>query len=162
MRLFNNFLQFLFELKTYIQYLRTIKKNRNTPEFQRLKLRTDWFGRIYTVVNLRKEDLGTSEEFKRELINRKLARPIYDYLTMTLNLAEIIHTELEYIDGGPDFISYSYLVKFNFTFQFLNLWYLIKVSAFLYSMYYLFFRVLNIEYWFGLVIQFLSQHNIIK
>ena len=43
----------LKEISLYREYLKVIKKESlDSPEWSRLRLRKDWFGRIYTVINL--------------------------------------------------------------------------------------------------------------
>ena len=61
------------ELGLYREYLSEIKKQSlDSPEWGKLRLRRDWFGRIYTVVNLPPE-VTQSPDFP------KYARPsLYD------------------------------------------------------------------------------------
>jgi hypothetical protein len=40
------------DIKNYFFIRKTIKKNIGTIEWEKFKLRVDWIGRIYTVVNL--------------------------------------------------------------------------------------------------------------
>jgi hypothetical protein len=43
----------LKEIRLYREYLKVIKKESlDSPEWSKLRLRRDWFGRIYTVFNL--------------------------------------------------------------------------------------------------------------
>ena len=53
------------EIRLYREYLETIKKESfDSPEWSRLRLRKDWFGRIYTVFNLPPE-VTQSPDFPR-------------------------------------------------------------------------------------------------
>lgn len=103
----------------------------NSPLWTRLRLRHDWLGRIYTVVNLPPE-VTQSRDFPVD------ARPAYvfeeiksvnDYLTK-LNLQEIITPVLKPL---PETNGDSYLVIYYFFFRHLSwLWilrFLLEVTA---------------------------------
>jgi len=156
MFLISNFKEVLIDIKNYIQLLIVVKKNKNTTEWKNLNLRADWIGRIYTVISLRKEDFGETEDFRRLKINKQLATPIYTYLTERLNLVEILTTRLKYIEG-----SYSYLLYFTPIFKRLSLWYIIKCGIFIYFIYFI-YNILNLSFWFNKLIQILTLYNIIK
>jgi len=104
------------DLKLYSDYLSIIKKESlSSPQWSKLKLRKDWFGRIYTVVNLPAE-VTQSRDFPTEarpaFVFEEI-RPINEYLTR-LNLHEIIAPLLQPIkDTGGD----SYLVIYYFVFR---------------------------------------------
>jgi len=109
----------LKELRIYSQYRSTVKEeSMNSPFWTRLRLRYDWFRRIYTVVNLPPE-VTMSREFPVD------ARPAYvfeelkgvnDYLTK-LNLQEVITPVLKPI---PETNGDSYLVVYYFFFRYLS------------------------------------------
>jgi hypothetical protein len=113
---FLNFLSVLKELKIYSDYRSLIKKEKlNSPLWIKLRLRHDWIGRIYTVVNLPPE-VTMSRDFPRD------ARPAFvfeeikgvnDYLT-TLNLQEVLTPSLQPIEGTNED---SYLVVYYFFFR---------------------------------------------
>ena len=42
------FKRVVIDINNYFYIRRTIKKNQNTVEWQKFKLRVDWIGRIYT------------------------------------------------------------------------------------------------------------------
>lgn len=106
----------LRELKIYSDYRSIIRKERlNSPIWSKLRLRYDWIGRIYTVVNLPPE-VTMSRDFPRD------ARPAFvfeeikgvnDYLT-TLNLQEVITPSLQPIEETNED---SYLVVYYFFFR---------------------------------------------
>ena len=113
----------------------------NSPFWTRLRLRYDWLGRIYTVVNLPPE-VTQSRDFPID------ARPAYvfeelkgvnDYLTK-LNLQEIITPVLKPL---PETNGDSYLVVYYFFFRYLSwLWilrFLLEIAAII-------FVALNWEY----------------
>ncbi len=112
----------LKELKIYSDYRAIIRKERlDSPLWLKFKLRYDWIGRIYTVVNLPPE-VTMSRDFPAD------ARPAFvfeeikgvnDYLTK-LNLQEVITPALQPIEetNGD-----SYLVIYYFFFRYLSwLW----------------------------------------
>lgn len=156
MFLFSNFRDAVVDVKNYLLLLSIIKKNKNTPEWNSLNLRTDWIGRIYTVINLQKQDFSDTEDIRRLKINKQLAAPVYNYLTERLNLVELLTTKLEYIEG-----TYSYLLYFNPWFRQLSLWYVIKLAIFGMLSYFL-FGLLNGPFWLGKIISFLVANNILK
>lgn len=130
------------ELRVYSQYRSTVKEeSMNSPFWTRLRLRYDWLGRIYTVVNLPPE-VTQSRDFPVD------ARPAYvfeelkgvnDYLTK-LNLQEIITPVLKPL---PETNGDSYLVVYYFFFRYLSwLWilrFLLEIAAII-------FVALNWEY----------------
>jgi hypothetical protein len=125
-------LKIIRELRVYSQYRSTVKdESMNSPLWTRLRLRHDWLGRIYTVVNLPPE-VTQSRDFPVD------ARPAYvfeeiksvnDYLTK-LNLQEIITPVLKPL---PETNGDSYLVIYYFFFRHLSwLWilrFLLEVTA---------------------------------
>ena len=125
-------LKIIRELRVYSQYRSTVKdESMNSPFWTRLRLRHDWLGRIYTVVNLPPE-VTQSRDFPVD------ARPAYvfeeiksvnDYLTK-LNLQEIITPVLKPL---PETNGDSYLVIYYFFFRHLSwLWilrFLLEVTA---------------------------------
>jgi hypothetical protein len=98
------------ELKNYFYLRRTLAKESKTTNSEhpwvKYKLRKNWYGRIYTVVSLREEDMG-EEEVVRNWKAMEMMRPINDYLT-SLDLQEIVFPSIEKI---PD--SRSYLVVYS-------------------------------------------------
>lgn len=111
---FLKILSILKDFKLYSDFLSIIKKESiNSPEWNKLKLRRDWFGRIYTVVNLPPE-VTQSKDFPIE------ARPAWvfeeirgvnEYLTR-LNLQEIIAPLLRPLSetNGDSFLVIYYFV----------------------------------------------------
>lgn len=109
----------LKELRTYSQYRSILKKeSQNSPYWARLKLRYDWIGRIYTVINLPPE-VTMSRDFPvdaRPAYVFEEIKPTNDYLTQ-LNLQEILTPILKPIDetNGD-----SYLVIYYYFFRHLT------------------------------------------
>jgi len=98
------------ELKNYFFLLRVLnKESRKTgPDslWIRYNLRKNRFGRVYTVISLREEEMG-EEEMVRNWMAMERMRPINEYLT-DIGLHEIIFPSIEHI---PD--SRSYLVVYS-------------------------------------------------
>lgn len=115
------------EISNYF-YLRKVLKREsrsNDPEsnWNKLNLRKNWFGRIYTVISLREEDMG-EEEIVRNWKAMERMRPVNEYLS-SLDLQEIVFPSIEKI---PD--SRSYLVVYTPIFRELTLsWILWRVFA---------------------------------
>jgi hypothetical protein len=98
------------ELQNYFFLKKVIKREaRNsdpTAQWNVFKLRANWFGRIYTIISLREEEMG-EEEMVRNWIAMERMKPINDYL-MGLGVHEIIFPSIEKI---PD--SRSYLIVYS-------------------------------------------------
>jgi len=130
-----------FEIKNFISYVLTLKKEKLTNEFKRLKLRVDYVGRVYTVINLSQDEAKWDEFEKRALILERL-RDVNRYLTK-LNLHEIITPnikpvasyELHFEDDASKVYEYSYLITYTFLFDKFNLWFLFKHTILVYALY---------------------------
>jgi hypothetical protein len=119
------FKRVITDLNNYFFLRKTTKKNIGSVEWEKYKLRVDWIGRIYTVVNLPPEVIYSPDapDQIRPAYVLEETRPINEYLTR-LNLQEIIIPELEPIPN-----SISYLVVYKPYFQRLNLkWVLYRIS----------------------------------
>lgn len=106
----------LKEIILYRQYLKIIKnESLNSPNWSRRNLRSDWIGRIYTVVNLPPQ-VTLSPDLPREarpsfVVNE--IKPINEYLK-SLNIEEIITVGIKPIEGTKE---ESYLVVYQFVFR---------------------------------------------
>lgn len=94
------------EVKNFFFILKKIDKNKRTERWKQLGLRSDWIGRIYTVINLREEDMGDQEEMKRLKVIDRTAY-VNEFLT-ELGLAEVIVPNIVPIES-----SRSYLVLYT-------------------------------------------------
>ena len=104
------------EIRLYREYLGVIKKeSQDSPEWSRLRLRKDWFGRIYTVVNLPPEVTKSPEfpKYARPSFVFDQIRPINDYLTK-LSLQELVSPLLNPVEGTDE---ESFLVIYTFMFR---------------------------------------------
>lgn len=117
----------LREIRNYLYLQKTLRREaRKTSEESPWvihRLRKNWYGRIYTVISLREQDMG-EEEMVQNWRAMEMMRPINDYLT-TLGLQEIIFPSIEKI---PD--SRSYLIVYSPLFKELTLsWFLWRLLA---------------------------------
>ena len=107
------FKRVITDIRNYFFIKRTIKKNKGSIEWENFKLRVEWVGRIYTVVNLPPEVIyspDSPEEIRPAYILEE-SRPLNEYLTK-LNLQEVIMPKISPI---PD--SVSYLIVYSPYFQ---------------------------------------------
>jgi hypothetical protein len=123
------------EIKLYKEYISTIKKESfDSPEWSKLRLRKDWFGRIFTVVNLPPEVTKSPDfpKYARPSFVFDKIRPINDYLTK-MSLQELLAPLINPIKGTDE---ESYLVVYYFVFRELSLlWlarFIIEISALTY------------------------------
>jgi hypothetical protein len=114
------------ELKNWFYIKSTIKKEKKNPdsEWHKLKLRNNWFGRIYTVVSLREEDTGEETMVQNYRAMEKM-RPINDYLA-SLDFTEIVFPSIEKISE-----SRSYLIIYSPIFKNLTIGKIILASGLL-------------------------------
>jgi hypothetical protein len=106
----------LKEIRLYRDYLKILKKESlDSPEWSRLKLRKDWFGRIYTVFNLPPEVTQSPDfpRYSRPAFVFDQIKPINNYLTK-LNLQELIAPTMSPIKGTDE---ESFLVIYTFVFR---------------------------------------------
>jgi hypothetical protein len=111
------FKRVITDIRNYFFVRRTIKKNTGSIEWERFKLRVDWIGRIYTVVNLPPEVIyspDSPEEIRPAYILEE-SRPLNEYLT-SLNLHEVIMPKISPIPN-----SVSYLIVYSPYFQRLSI-----------------------------------------
>lgn len=120
------FKRIITDIGNYRFLRKTIKKNKGSVEWEKYKLRVDWIGRIYTVVNLPPEVIyspDTPEQIRPAYVLEE-TRPLNEYLTR-LNLQEIIMPELTPIEN-----SISYLVVYRPYFQRLSIrWFLWRLAG---------------------------------
>lgn len=116
----------LKEIKLYREYLKVTKKESlDSPEWSRLRLRRDWFGRIYTVFNLPPEVTKSPDfpKYARPAFVFDQIKPINDYLTK-LNLQELIAPSLNPIEGTDE---ESFLVIYSFVFRQISLLWIFRL-----------------------------------
>jgi len=104
------------DVKVYRDYLKIIKKEfNNSPIWTRKGLRIDWFGRIYTVVNLPPEVLFSADlprEARPSFVVNEI-KPINEYFK-SINIVELITLWIDPVKGTND---ESYLVVYQYIFR---------------------------------------------
>jgi hypothetical protein len=111
-----NFFKVWKDVRIYRDYLKVVKKESlDSPIWSRKNLRKDWFGRVYTVVNLPPQVIFSADlpkEARPSFVMTEI-KPINDYMK-TLNLEEIMALGVEEIPGTN---SESYLVVYQYLFR---------------------------------------------
>lgn len=118
----------LKEIKLYREYLKVIKKESlDSPEWSRLRLRRDWFGRIYTVFNLPPEVTMSPDfpKYARPAFVFDQIKPINEYLTK-LSLQELIAPIMNPVDGTDE---ESFLVIYSFVFRQISILWILRFIA---------------------------------
>lgn len=141
------FKKIIIDIKNYLYLRKVIKNNKGTIEWEKFKLRVDWIGRIYTVVNLPPEVIyspDSPQEIRPAFVIEE-TRPLNEYLTR-LNLPEIIYPSLNPIPN-----SVSYLVVYSPYFQKLSLSWLIYRIAFLIILIWTQYKFSFLSWIFGLL-----------
>lgn len=107
------------DISLYREYLRIVEnESLNSPVWARKNLRRDWFGRIYTVINLPPEVIFSADlpkESRPSFVMNEI-KPINEYMK-SLNLEEILTLSYEEVKGTN---SESYLVVYQYLFRELN------------------------------------------
>ena len=118
----------LKEIKLYREYLKVIKKESlDSPEWSRLRLRKDWFGRIYTVFNLPPEVTMSPDfpKYARPAFVFDQIKPINEYLTK-LSLQELIAPIINPVEGTDE---ESFLVIYSFVFRQISILWMLRFIA---------------------------------
>ena len=117
--------QVIRDINNYFFLRKTIKEESKGLKWNKFNLRSDWIGRIYTVVNLPPEvtlSPDAPDEIRPAYVLEE-TRPINEYLT-SLNLHEIIIPVFRPLKGTD-----SYLVIYYPVFQRLSaFWVLSRIS----------------------------------
>ena len=104
------------DIKVYRDYLNVIKKEiGNSPIWTRKGMRIDWFGRIYTVVNIPPEVLFSTDlpkEARPSFVLNEI-KPINEYFK-SINIEEVITLWIDPIKGTNE---ESYLVVYQYIFR---------------------------------------------
>lgn len=124
------------ELKNWFYIKRTIREEKRKPNsmWNVYKLRNNWFGRIYTVLSLREEDMGEELILQNWKII-EMMKPINEYLS-SLDFNEIVFPSIERIPN-----SRSYLIVYSPLFRHLTIW---KIILFILVVFSLIFGILYV------------------
>lgn len=115
------------ELKNYVFLRKMIRKNKKSAPWNKLNLRTGWFGTIGTVINLPPEVFSGEEVYYQMYIVEQM-KPINEYLS-TLNLQEIIYPRVSSM-VDKDKGEYAYLIKYYPLFRELSFgWFISRIAA---------------------------------
>jgi len=97
----------------------------DSPEWSRLRLRRDWFGRIYTVFNLPPEVTKSPDfpKYARPAFVFDQIKPINEYLTK-LRLQELIAPLMNPVEGTDE---ESFLVVYSFVFRQVSLLWILRL-----------------------------------
>jgi hypothetical protein len=118
----------LKEISLYREYLKTIKKESfDSPEWSKLRLRKDWFGRIYTVFNLPPEVTKSPDfpKYARPAFVFDQIKPINEYLTK-LSLQELIAPLMNPVEGTDE---ESFLVVYSFVFRQISILWMARLAV---------------------------------
>ena len=126
----------LKEIGLYREYLSVIKKESlDSPDWGKLKLRRDWFGRIYTVINLPPEVTQSPDfpKYARPSFVFDKTKPINEYLTK-LSLQELLTPLINPVKGTDD---ESYLVVYSFLFRHISVLWILRFITEIVAVYFL-------------------------
>lgn len=115
----------LKEIALYREYLSVIKKESlDSPEWGKLRLRRDWFGRIYTVINLPPEVTQSPDfpKYARPSFVFDKTKPINEYLTK-LSFQELLTPLINPVKGTDE---ESYLVVYSFLFRHISVFWILR------------------------------------
>ena len=118
----------LKEISLYREYLKVIKKESlDSPEWSKLRLRKDWFGRIYTVFNLPPEVTKSPDfpKYARPAFVFDQIKPINEYLTK-LSLQELIAPLMNPVEGTEE---ESFLVVYSFVFRQISILWMARLAV---------------------------------
>lgn len=114
----------IYEIQNWLYVKKIIRKHRNTTDWQTFKLRADWIGRIYTVLNPELPgDKGDSKEVLALKYSERV-KPINMYLDK-IGLAQAVYPAYEDIQD-----SQSYLVVYSPIFNIITVWKIFVILVF--------------------------------
>jgi hypothetical protein len=105
----------LYEVRNWFYIRKVIKRNRDTEQWKNLNLRNGWVGQIYTVISLRKEDMGEEGTLQKMRVIERI-EPTNKYLE-SLDLSEIIYPEMVKLED-----SRSWLIIYWPLWQHFSIW----------------------------------------
>ena len=118
-------LKVIKEIKIYREYLKTVKeKSEESPFWDRMKLRVDWVGRVYTVINLPQQVIQSPDlpkEARPSFVMNEI-KPINEYFK-SLNLEELMTLSMEAVKGTND---ESYLIVYQYVFRNLTILWILR------------------------------------
>jgi hypothetical protein len=103
------------------------KESLDSPEWSKLRLRRDWFGRIYTVFNLPPEVTKSPDfpKYARPAFVFDQIKPINEYLTK-LSFQELIAPLMNPVEGTDE---ESFLVVYSFVFRQISILWMVRLAV---------------------------------
>ena len=118
---------FYRDIRNWNHLSKVIRKNIHTERWKYFNLRADWINRIYTVVSLRKEDMGEPELIQSARIIERM-KPINSYIE-AFGVAEFVMPSVDYIPSEVEGeLSTSWLVVYRPVFHYITFRNLLKVA----------------------------------
>ncbi len=105
----------LYEIRNWFYIRKVIKRNSKTEQWKKLNLRSGWVNQIYTVISLRKEDMGEEVTLQKMRVIESI-EPMNKYLE-SLDLSEIIYPEMVKLED-----SRSWLIIYWPIWQHFSIW----------------------------------------
>ncbi len=151
------------DIQNYFFLRKTIKRLKQTEEWNKFELRVDWINRIYTVLNVKKEDKNHSAtQIENDTVARALfietLQPITDYL-MQQNLGEILKPQFRMIENND--VQQIYLVYFRPLFLYLDFGWIFTRASFLVLLY-LAYKNINFSWFFNIIYSWISNLPFLK
>jgi hypothetical protein len=138
----------LRDLRNRIIIIKSIKKWKNSLEWEKFNLIHDWFYNLAFVLNLNKEYFGEDESTKQMRIVES-ATPVYEFISKQMKLGDLYEIpKIQYIEG-----TYSYLIKFKQIYNKFSFFYIFKILLIFVL---LFYFVLNFSEIYKLFLNFLK------
>jgi hypothetical protein len=88
------------DIRTWWIFRSVAKKNVDVLNNQ--KLRVDWLGRIYGVVNLPEEVMTASQEIQQAYVLQQITT--YGNTIMKIGLGDVVYPQIEKIEGSPAYL----------------------------------------------------------
>jgi len=147
LRIFIEFFEFnylLRDIKTILNIIFLVNKNKNTPDWQSYRLRVDWIYRIYTVINPRKEDEG-DDQFMLLAKNEERILRYHRYIDK-IGLAKYVKVAKERIEDTNSIllVYYPLLIWINFRNILILLIFIYLYNRFNEEILFIFNKILNI------------------
>jgi hypothetical protein len=105
----------LREVKNWFFIRKVCKRNKSNEDWIKFNLRSGYVSQIYTVVSLRKEDMGEEETMQRMRVIQHI-EPINKYLE-GLDLSEIVYPEIVFIPQSRSWLVIYWPIWENWSFQ---------------------------------------------
>lgn len=99
------------DIFSWISYRKLLLKISEQEEWSMLKLRYDWVNRIYTVINMTKNDIGEEKYVVRVKLIERLTR--HNEFLEKQGISDMISLDIEEIPGTVSFLAIWPPIAFN-------------------------------------------------